>query len=64
MGIFPRRLSFTTSNIYVKHFRHAFALDERRVPFLLTFWHRTCSAQHKLGLQRGGMPRSYIMHRA
>ncbi|KAK0445800.1 hypothetical protein EV421DRAFT_2034302 [Armillaria borealis] len=30
VDIFPRRLSFTTSNIYVKHLRHAFALDERR----------------------------------
>ncbi|KAK0243756.1 hypothetical protein EDD85DRAFT_171967 [Armillaria nabsnona] len=61
VGVFPRRLPFTTSNVHVKHFRHALALDEHRVRFLPAFWHRTSSAQHKLGLQRGEMPRSLSM---
>ncbi|KAK0457434.1 uncharacterized protein EV420DRAFT_1480512 [Desarmillaria tabescens] len=64
VGIFPRRLPFTTSNVHVKHFRHALALDEHRVRFIPAFWHRTCSAQHKLGLQRGEMPRSHNKCRA
>ncbi|PBK58695.1 hypothetical protein ARMSODRAFT_923456 [Armillaria solidipes] len=61
VGVFPRRLPFTTSNVHVKHFRHALALDEHRVRFMPAIWHRTSSAQHKLGLQRGEMPRSLTM---
>jgi uncharacterized protein (DUF2235 family) len=40
VGILPRRLPFTTSNTHVKYFRHAIALDERRVRFTPSFWHR------------------------
>ncbi len=31
VGVFPRQLPFTMSNIHVKHFRHALALDEHQV---------------------------------
>ncbi|KAF9022154.1 hypothetical protein BDZ89DRAFT_1137517 [Hymenopellis radicata] len=37
IGIFPRNLPFTCSNTHVRHFRHALALDERRVRFIPIF---------------------------
>ncbi|KAG8905239.1 hypothetical protein FRB99_000406 [Tulasnella sp. 403] len=40
VGIFSRHLSFTSSNKIVKTFRHALALDERRVKFKPNPWHR------------------------
>ncbi len=61
VGVFPCWLPFTTSNVHVKHFHHTLALDKHWVRFLPAFWHRTSSAQHKLGLQRGEMPRSLSM---
>src|ERR1700733_9234994 len=33
VGLFPRRLPFTTSNTIVKTFRHALSLDERRAKY-------------------------------
>uniref|UniRef100_D8QL12 T6SS Phospholipase effector Tle1-like catalytic domain-containing protein n=1 Tax=Schizophyllum commune (strain H4-8 / FGSC 9210) TaxID=578458 RepID=D8QL12_SCHCM len=58
VGLFPRRLPFTTSNSHVRYFRHALALDERRVRFQPNFWIRSHPAQHALGVQPGEMPRS------
>ncbi|KAG8925454.1 hypothetical protein FRC02_009651 [Tulasnella sp. 418] len=41
VGIFyTRHLPFTSSNTIVKTFRHALALDERRVKFNANMWHR------------------------
>ncbi|XP_006462887.1 hypothetical protein AGABI2DRAFT_186715 [Agaricus bisporus var. bisporus H97] len=39
VGLFPRRLPFTTSNTCVRVFRHAIALDERRAKFKYNTWH-------------------------
>ncbi|KAI5825574.1 hypothetical protein K523DRAFT_282790 [Schizophyllum commune Tattone D] len=58
VGLFPRRLPFTTSNSHVRYFRHALALDERRVRFQPNFWIRSHPTQHALGVQPGEMPRS------
>ncbi|EKM76650.1 hypothetical protein AGABI1DRAFT_115735 [Agaricus bisporus var. burnettii JB137-S8] len=38
VGLFPRRLPFTTSNTCVRVFRHAIALDERRAKFKQNGW--------------------------
>ncbi|KAJ6500953.1 hypothetical protein C8R45DRAFT_820393 [Mycena sanguinolenta] len=40
VGIFPRRLPFTTSNTIVRTFRHAVSLDERRAKFKANLWNR------------------------
>ncbi|KAJ6500908.1 hypothetical protein C8R45DRAFT_979499 [Mycena sanguinolenta] len=40
VGIFPRRLPFTTSNTIIRTFRHAIALDERRAKFKANLWNR------------------------
>lgn len=40
VGLFPRRLPFTTSNSVVKTFRHALSLDERRAKFKPSHWNR------------------------
>ncbi|KAF9040238.1 hypothetical protein BDZ89DRAFT_1100225 [Hymenopellis radicata] len=53
VGVFPRRLPFTASNTHVRHFRHALALDERRVRFIPSFWHRHV---HEKGVKPGEMP--------
>ncbi|KAL1692124.1 hypothetical protein GGG16DRAFT_52174 [Schizophyllum commune] len=58
VGLFPRRLPFTTSNSHVRYFRHALALDERRVRFQPNFWIRSHPTVHALGVQPGEMPRS------
>ncbi|KAF8892854.1 hypothetical protein CPB85DRAFT_1230449 [Mucidula mucida] len=53
VGVVPRRLPFTASNTHVRHFRHALALDERRVRFIPSFWHRHV---HEKGVKPGEMP--------
>lgn len=40
VGLFPRRLPFTTSNTIVHTFRHAVSLDERRAKFKANLWNR------------------------
>ncbi|KAL1749282.1 hypothetical protein HDZ31DRAFT_59566 [Schizophyllum fasciatum] len=58
VGLFPRRLPFTTSNSHVRFFRHALALDERRVRFQPNFWIRSRPEEHALGVRDGEMPKS------
>ncbi|KAJ7094734.1 hypothetical protein B0H15DRAFT_938288 [Mycena belliarum] len=41
VGLIPRRLPFTTSNMIVRTFRHAVALDERRAKFKVNLWNRS-----------------------
>lgn len=36
--IMSRNLPFTTNNSFIKIFRHALSLDERRAKFVPTFW--------------------------
>lgn len=40
VGIFSKRLPFTTANTIVKTFRHAISLDERRAKFKANLWNR------------------------
>lgn len=56
VGIFPRRLPFTTSNTHVRYFRHALAADEHRVRFQPNFWIRSRPEEHARGVQMGEMP--------
>lgn len=60
VGIIPRRLPFTVSNTHVRHFRHALALDERRVRFIPSFWDHHHEPK---GLLRGAMPHSSSRHK-
>ncbi|TFK26834.1 hypothetical protein FA15DRAFT_692857 [Coprinopsis marcescibilis] len=50
VGLFPKRLPFTTSNTIVRTFRHAVALDERRAKFKANLWNRPTKEEEKLGL--------------
>jgi len=38
VGLIPRHLPFSSSNNAILHFRHALALDERRVKFIPSFY--------------------------
>jgi uncharacterized protein (DUF2235 family) len=49
VGLYPRRLPFTTSNTIVRTFRHAVSLDERRAKFKANLWNRPNSREGKLG---------------
>ncbi|KAK0209162.1 hypothetical protein DFS33DRAFT_1308021 [Desarmillaria ectypa] len=62
VGIIPRRLPFTVSNTHVRHFRHALALDERRVRFRPSLWHRVHPETAQLGVQPGEMPKPQRHH--
>lgn len=53
VGVIPKRLPFTTFNTHVKHFRHALALDERRVRFKPNFFNRPTPEEVELGLKWG-----------
>ncbi|KAF9259355.1 hypothetical protein L218DRAFT_1003914 [Marasmius fiardii PR-910] len=57
VGLVPKRLPFTTSNTHVRYFRHALALDERRVRFKPNFWQHQPPGQKNLGLPPGSMPK-------
>ncbi|KAJ3924987.1 MAG: hypothetical protein NXY57DRAFT_1033063 [Lentinula lateritia] len=61
VGVIPKRLPFTSSNISVRCFRHALSLDEHRARFIPSLWdHSLPNRQFKkkhLGL-RFGLPRS------
>lgn len=50
VGLFPRRLPFTTSNTIVRTFRHALALDERRAKFKANLWNRPTKTEENLGI--------------
>ncbi|KAJ3789554.1 hypothetical protein GGU10DRAFT_343154 [Lentinula aff. detonsa] len=50
VGIFPRRLPFTTSNTIVRTFRHAVSLDERRAKFKANLWNRPNANEETLGI--------------
>jgi uncharacterized protein (DUF2235 family) len=49
VGLYPKRLPFTTSNTIVRTFRHAVSLDERRAKFKANLWNRPNSREGKLG---------------
>ena len=49
VGLFPKRLPFTTSNTIVRTFRHAVSLDERRAKFKANLWNRPKADEAKLG---------------
>jgi len=49
VGLFGRKLPFTTSNYSVRYFRHAVALDERRSKFKANLWNRPTEAEEQLG---------------
>jgi len=48
VGLFSRRLPFTTSNTIVRTFRHAIALDERRAKFKANHWNRPVAKEAAL----------------
>jgi hypothetical protein len=50
VGIFPKRLPFTTSNGIVRTFRHAVSLDERRSKFKTNLWNRPTDQETRLGV--------------
>ncbi|TFK33616.1 hypothetical protein BDQ12DRAFT_766453 [Crucibulum laeve] len=50
VGLFPRRLPFTTSNTIVRTFRHAVSLDERRAKFKANLWNRPNKKEVKLAV--------------
>ncbi|TFK61202.1 hypothetical protein BDN72DRAFT_828458 [Pluteus cervinus] len=50
VGLFPRRLPFTTSNTIVKTFRHAVSLDERRAKFKANLWNRPNAKEQTLSV--------------
>ena len=39
VGVIPHTLPFTNSNAAIRYFRHAMALDERRVAYQVNHWH-------------------------
>ncbi|KAG6865547.1 hypothetical protein C0991_001551 [Blastosporella zonata] len=51
VGLLPRHLPFTTSNTIVRTFRHAVALDERRVKFKANLWNRPNVKESTLGIE-------------
>ncbi len=57
VGIIPHRLPFTRSNTAIRTFRHALALDERRVRFRPALYAPASAADTKLGTQPGDMPK-------
>jgi uncharacterized protein (DUF2235 family) len=52
VGLYPKRLPFTTSNTIVRTFRHALALDERRAKFKANLWNWPNPSEEKLGDMR------------
>ncbi|KAG6828485.1 hypothetical protein H0H87_001826 [Tephrocybe sp. NHM501043] len=56
VGIFPKRLPFTTSNTIVRTFRHAIALDERRAKFKPNLWNRPNDTEQTLGVHTVRIP--------
>ncbi|KAI0756455.1 hypothetical protein C8Q80DRAFT_1092774 [Daedaleopsis nitida] len=57
VGIIPHTLPFTRSNTAVRVFRHALALDERRVRFKPALYSRTSPEDAMLGTHPGDMPK-------
>ncbi|KAG5649691.1 hypothetical protein H0H81_002474, partial [Sphagnurus paluster] len=56
VGLFPKRLPFTTSNTIVRTFRHAVALDERRAKFKANLWNRPNADEQQYGVQPPPQP--------
>ncbi|KAJ7174101.1 hypothetical protein C8R43DRAFT_1230806 [Mycena crocata] len=50
VGLFPKRLPFTTSNTIVRTFRHAISLDERRAKFKPNLWNRPNEKEKTLSI--------------
>jgi len=51
VGLIPKRLPFTTSNMIVRTFRHAVSLDERRAKFKANLWNRPNDHEQQLGCE-------------
>jgi Uncharacterized alpha/beta hydrolase domain (DUF2235) len=49
VGLFPKTLPFASSPSFIRTFRHALSLDERRVKFKATPWNRPTKEEAKLG---------------
>jgi hypothetical protein len=62
VGLIPRRLPFTQVNDNIKFFRHAIALDERRVRFKPSTWYRPTEQDKDKGIKTHEMPRSKGHH--
>ncbi|KAF9225174.1 hypothetical protein BS17DRAFT_730406 [Gyrodon lividus] len=58
VGVIPRRLPFTKASDNIRYFRHAMALDERRVRFKANYWNRPTKEDCELGVKRHEMPHS------
>lgn len=58
VGMIPRTLPFVKSNTAIRVFRHALALDERRVKFKANHWQQSTKKEDQLGLKLGEMPKS------
>ncbi|KIK67876.1 hypothetical protein GYMLUDRAFT_155613 [Collybiopsis luxurians FD-317 M1] len=59
VGVFPKRLPFTTSNTVVKTFRHAISLDERRAKFKANLWNPPPDHKKHHHKKDGGKLRSH-----
>lgn len=50
MGLFPRRLPFTKSNVAIKTFRHAISLDEHRAKFKANLYQKVTAKEAKVAM--------------
>jgi uncharacterized protein (DUF2235 family) len=62
VGLFPRRLPFTTSNTIVRTFRHAMSLDERRAKFKVNLWNRPNEQEKSLSISDQKAPQPKPSH--
>ncbi|KAF9257707.1 hypothetical protein L218DRAFT_1016003 [Marasmius fiardii PR-910] len=62
VGLFPKRLPFTTSNTIVRTFRHAVSLDERRAKFKANLWNRPNEEEAKLGVATKGVTPAEVVN--
>ncbi|KAF7358977.1 DUF2235 domain-containing protein [Mycena sanguinolenta] len=62
VGIFPRRLPFTTSNTIIRTFRHAVSLDERRAKFKANLWNRPNEQEQTLSISDQKAPQAKHSH--
>jgi uncharacterized protein (DUF2235 family) len=53
VGVFGKKLPFTSTNYCIKHFRHAMALDERRARFKVNHW-CWCKPENDQGSGKAG----------
>lgn len=53
-------LPFSTSSPFIKTFRHAISLDERRVLFQPNTWGRPNASESRLGIQKPNEPQTGV----